>query len=462
VPGAALSARLSLLIALASFAVAIARAPADPDMFWHLASGKWMVEHREILRADVFSSTVSGQPYSVGEWLGEIVLYSAYALGGWAGLVALRGILVAVGAFFLTRLALRGARPQVALPLVAAALILSTIVWTDRPQLFTLALFPLVLDLLYSARDGATRRLVLIPPLLLVWTDLHGGYALGLAVVGVFALEAVLRRRAARAFVTTAVLGFAVTLLDPGSLGIGGAIAHAAAPPRFIVEESPPDVLRPAGFLFALFVLGTLTAGLSGGMSLLEVLLLVPLLWLALLAQRDMPYFAFAAVPYLATRLGPVMARVRLGVPRSPFGRASTPVGHALAPAAALALAVVIVMGLASLPTAADVSAYPAGATPLLGGGGTLLNEYDWGGYLIWTTPGRPVFVDGRLFPYLPAVFADWSTLVNLGPGWRDLLERYGVTTVLLRPDRALAGALREDGWRVAGSDTRWVLLSRP
>ena len=47
-PGAALNARLApLLIALAAFAVAIARAPADPDMFWHLASGKWMVEHRE-------------------------------------------------------------------------------------------------------------------------------------------------------------------------------------------------------------------------------------------------------------------------------------------------------------------------------------------------------------------------------------------------------------------------------
>ena len=64
-----------VLVALAAFAVAIARAPSDPDMFWHLASGKWMVEHGAILRNDVFSSTVTGQPYSVGEWLGEIALY---------------------------------------------------------------------------------------------------------------------------------------------------------------------------------------------------------------------------------------------------------------------------------------------------------------------------------------------------------------------------------------------------
>ncbi|HEV8654714.1 MAG TPA: hypothetical protein VGR85_04295, partial [Candidatus Limnocylindria bacterium] len=71
-----------LFVALAAFALALATPPGDPDTYWHLASGKWMVDHGTLLRADVFSSTVNGQPYSVGEWLGQIVLYVAYLAGG--------------------------------------------------------------------------------------------------------------------------------------------------------------------------------------------------------------------------------------------------------------------------------------------------------------------------------------------------------------------------------------------
>src|SRR5206468_502918 len=132
---------------------------------------------------------------SVGEWLGEILLYVAYLAGGWTGLVILRGLLVAVAAFFLTRVALRGGAPViVAVPVSCAALLLSEIVWTDRPHLFTLALFPLLLDLLFTARAGRIGVLLGAPPLLLVWTNLHGGYALGLALVGIFTLDALLER----------------------------------------------------------------------------------------------------------------------------------------------------------------------------------------------------------------------------------------------------------------------------
>ena len=445
-----------LLVAIGAFAVAIARAPSDPDMYWHLASGKWMVEHGAVLRNDVFSSTVAGQPYSVGEWLGEIVLYAAYVTGGWAGVVLLRGVLVAVAAFFVTRVALRAGSPWVAIPLTLAALLLSSVVWTDRPQLFTLALFPLLLDLLLLAREGRTRLLVVVPPLLLVWTDLHGGYALGLALVFLFTLEAVLRRAQTRVFVVASVLAALATLLDPGALGLGAAVGHAATPPRYIVEEAPPDVLRPAGALFALFVLGVLAAGMRAGGTLLDALVLIPLLWLALTAQRDMPYFAFASVPYLARTIPRAMPPLPLALPHVVAPRA-------MLPAIAVGLGIAALLGLTALPSAPDESAYPARALGALRSGtGTLLNEYDWGGYLIWNAPERPVYIDGRLLPYLPKVLADFNTVVALGPGWRDILTRDRIATVLIRPDRPLAGALREDGWRVVASDATFVLFERP
>jgi len=169
-----------------------------------------------------------------------------------------------------------------------------------------------------------------------------------------------------------------------------------------------------------------------------------------------MPYFAMAVAPYLARRLP--LAWPALGTAAS---RITLP--RATLPGAIVGIAAIALLGLASVPTAPDESAYPTGAlTALRAGSGTLLNEYDWGGYLIWRAPERPVFIDGRLFPYLPAVLADWNAAVRLGPSWRDVLERYRVTTVLLRPDRPLVGALREDGWRVTANGANWVLLSHP
>ncbi len=445
-----------LLVALGAFALAVVRPSGDPDMFWHLASGRWMVEHRELLRVDEFSSTVSGTAYSVGEWLGQIVLYGAYATAGWPGLALLRGVLVAVAAYFVTRSAIAtGARLAIAVPLAMLALLLSTIVWTDRPHLFTLALFPLLLDLLLRARSGHLRPLVAVPPLLLVWTDLHGGYALGLALVVLFAVEAATLRRRVVPFAAAAIVAAAATLLDPGSLGIGAAFAHAAAPPRFIVEESPPDVLTAPGFVFALFVLGAIGVAMRSGGTLIDALVIVPLLWLGLSAQRNMPYFAFAAVPFLARQLAAAVEwsdvpAIRLPAPRGTL--AGVIVGTVA----------IAVASLASLPSSPDESAYPSGAlAELRQGSGVLLNEYDWGGYLIWRAPERRVFIDGRLFPYLPDVFADWNAAVRLAPGWREVLESYRVTTVLLRPDRPLVGALRESGWRET-ADRDWVLLTRP
>jgi len=444
-----------LYVAAAAFAIAVSLPGGDPDTYWHLASGKWMVDHGQLLRADVFSSTVNGAPYSVGEWLGELAIYGAYVLGGWAGIALLRATLIAVGAFFITRVALRSAPAPFALAVTALALGLSEISWTDRPQLFTFALFPLLLELLTAARAGRTRLLLAVPPLILVWTNLHGGYALGLALVAIFAAEAALTRRNVVPFAAAAVLAVAASFIDPGSLGLGAAAAHAASPPRFIVEEAPPDVLRPAGFVFALFGLATLGLALARGGTLLDALLLVPLFWLGLSAQRHMPYFALAATPYIAGGLSELWWRWR------PSSRFALP--RPAIVGIGVGLAAMVAASVATAPFAPIETQYPTAARAKLAAtGGNLLNEYDWGGYLIWRVPERPVFIDGRLFLFLPDVLTEYEEMVFMRPGWRDQLDRHAIAQVLLRPDRPLAVALRDLGWTVVSQDATAVLLQRP
>lgn len=458
---------LPLCVAAAAFIVAVGLPSSDPDMWWHLASGRWMIEHGEVLKVDIFSSTATGRPYEVGEWLGQVALAAVHGAAGWTGVAVLRAALVAVAAFFLSRVALRAAaasptrvspvwRNAIAISLVGVALALSKIAWTDRPQLVTIALFPILLDFLFMARAGGRRALYAVPPLLFLWSDLHAGYALGLVVVALFALDAALARRDAAAFAIAAAVSFVVVVVNPGAIGVLPATAHVATAPRIILEESPPDVLTPAGAVFALFAVAVIAALLLRGGSLLAAVLLVPLLWLALSAQRHMVFFVFASVPFL------VEAALSFLPTRS--GASVSGARRPLAPGVA---AVLIVAALASVPltapTAPDETLYPRGALAALNASsGVLIHEYDWGGYLIWNAPGRPVFVDGRLLPFMPDILNDHLRATLLRPGWLAVLDEHGVRQALLAPERPLAGALREEGWRVLAEDATFVLLERP
>jgi len=446
-------------LAAAGFTLAVGYPTGDPDTYWHLASGQWMLDHREILRTDIFSSTVTGQPYSVGEWLGEIVLTLVFNAGGWAGLAIFRALLVGIAAFFLARLSRRGGAPLVAALLVVVwALVFSKTRWTDRPAIFTFVLFPVVLDLLYSARAGSRRALFAIPPLILLWANLHGGYAIGIAVVLAFTVEAAVRRRPSSVpLLVVLVASVGLAFVDPETFGVAGAAGHALAPPRFISEEAPPDVLEASGFIFAAFVLATLGVALTSGGALLDALLLIPLLWLALSAQRHLGFFVFAATPFVAAGAARLYARARpRAIPLRPLPPPAAAILALLLCAGALASAI-------GVPVAPDEHAYPVGAVAALkSGSGTLLNEYDWGGFLIYRVPERKVFVDGRLFPFYPAVLRDYRDAVELRPDWKDVLARYDVREVLLMPAKPLAVALREDGWTVRAEGSNFVLLARP
>jgi hypothetical protein len=450
-----------LAVASAVFIIAVGLPSTDSDTYWHLAMGQWMLDHREFMRQDIYSSTVAGTHFGIGEWLGQLAFAGSFAAAGWAGVAVLRALLIAAAAFSLVRLARRGGTPWwISLPLVIAALLVSKITWTDRPQLFTLALFPVLLELLLSLPPGFSRRLLVLPPLFLLWTLLHGGHLLGLVIVAIFATEGLLtngRRGLPLALATVACV--AVTFLNPAPLDFAGAAREdLLRPPRFLTEFLPPDVVTPAGALFAAFVMLVIGSALLRGGSLREAMLLAPLLYLAFTAQRQMLFFCFAATAFVGPRLTEL---VRDTWPRRRAFEVPVPVRAPIA----LVLVIAALASALGAPTRPDERAYPTEALDSLRAqSGVLLNEYDWGGYLIFNLPERPVFIDGRYVPYLDGVLSDYRNLVALRPGWRELLDKYKVSELLLRPHRPLAVALREDGWRVRSSDRdgQWIVLTRP
>lgn len=456
-----MSLRLALaLLAGAAAAFASALGPAsDPDGFWHVVIGRDLLRDG-LVRTDTFSWTVPGVGVLTDQWLGQLGLGLAYETAGWRGVVVLRalagGAAVALAAF--AALAERPTRPLVGILATLPALLLMRVVWTERPQLLAFAMFAALVIVIRATWRGDGRVLWAGVPLLLVWANLHGSYVLGLAVF-VCAMVA-LRRRGAT---VAAALAVGATLVTPAwAATLAVPSGHFLAPPRYIQEWAVPDLLTPAGLLVALTLAAVIVTALLGAPKPREALVLIPVIFISLTAVRHAPFLAIAAAPYLAAH-GPAALRgfaelVRVRVPEL----SSFPPPRSL-PAFTLAIALLVVAAIPLVsPAAADLRAYPAAALPTLRAGSGLFNEYDWGGFLIFHAPATKVFIDGRLTPYVPHVVNDYTTIIDAHPGWRETMQRRGVTQLLVRPERAVAVRARELGWREAAGGSGFVLFDVP
>ena len=139
-----------------------------------------------------------------------------------------------------------------------------------------------------------------------------------------------------------------------------------------------------------------------------------------------------------------------------PRGRIVADVGGAIV---ALAL---LIAGIATAPRDPDLSGFPIAALPQLPAGPGLLNRYDWGGFLIWYAPATPVFVDGRLFPYVGEALDDYRAVIGLHPDWRQVLAKRGIRTVLVAPSDAIAVQGAALGWPILARTQEWVMLRVP
>jgi hypothetical protein len=350
-----------------------------------------------------------------------------------------------------------------ALPAIA----LSRFVWTERPELFGFICFAVLIVLLRAARSGSDAALYWMPPLIVVWANLHGSFALGAGLIVLVAIEgAIAQPSRRRMYALSAIGSLLATLVTPANVGAWTAPGyHLLHPPREIQEWSVPDVTTLPGAIFALAIFATLvTAFFSRARAPREGVVLLPVLFLSLIATRQMPLFAIATAPYLAAYGGDALAELaaiaRLRTPR--MAAVTRPPGRAADAVVLAVAAVALAFAAASGTDTPSLGGFPAAALPALRAGPGLLNQYDWGGYLIANAPQTPVFVDGRLTPYLNGVLADYSTIVGVHPGWRDVIARRGIRQILVRPSDPVAVRARDLGWAIRASSDTFVLIDVP
>jgi hypothetical protein len=460
------------LIVVAAFIVilcVIVRRGGDPDIFWHLVTGQWMVDHHQVVSQDLFTFTVTGKKWIDPEYLTEIIAYLLFKAGGLT-FVSLGFAAVTFVGFLLIwrRVRLETSNLLIGAVVIGIAGLAGAEVWGPRPQMITFAFSCLELLWLDRYLRGRSRAIYWLPLVMVAWANLHGGFLFGLVPVGVAAfVEAVHwirrvdgdeHRRRTRNLVLIFAGCCAAAVLNPRGINLYGYVIQpqfSAVQQNFIAEWQSPNfhVLEERGFELMLLLVPLAFA--LRRPSLWDVCLTLVVTYAALSAVRHSALFIAAETPMLIWSFSAGWERMALARRAGAWtaGRSKSLLGGA---AAVLVVAIagtgVFVRSTLDRQTTATAANYPVGASNWLAAhptvGTHMFNQYGWGGYLIsrfYPHANRRVFSFGEATLLGNKVMQQVSDVELGNPDWQQIFAEYDIDYVIDVPGAPEVLALEVD-----------------
>ncbi|MCL5022887.1 MAG: hypothetical protein M1497_05925 [Nitrospirae bacterium] len=429
----------------------------DNDFFWHLKSGQWIWENRAFPERDPFAYTTSMLEsarvhfVSTSYWLSQVFFYLFFLAGDMPGVVLSRFLIAGLLCFVMVKLQKGDKLLYLSLLVISFALILKSYPF-ERPQLFSFIFFGAILALLESTkteREGKTAYF-LLPLCMLVWANMHGGYALGIVIMLLYvAMEGLkfshpslrpLSGAAYRRLILVCIAAIVVSFVNPGTYHVfsKGVLFQAESAISDNLEFQSTirifETYGDHGILVYWFILACTVAALlidSRRTDITKVALIGCIGYFSFTTVRYVPFFLIAAIPII----GESFSRLRCM-------RGIRIVLYSSAVALAIFFAAPYT-GLQAIKTGewVDDRKFPVRAADFIEQNdfkGNMYNFFNWGGYLIWRlAPGKKVFIDGRTLDtmlYEQAMFIDKAFVDGQSgmPVWKYLLDEYHVSYIVI------------------------------
>jgi hypothetical protein len=438
----------------------------DPDTYWHIAVGQWMLDHGAFPRVDIYSFSRAGDPWISTSWLAQVALAAAYDLDGWSGPVVLTAL--ASAATFALLASILGARlpGAYAITVAVVSFALTAPHLLARPHVLALPLMLLWAHGLLHASERCEPPSPWLLPVIALWSNLHGSFVFGLALAGAVACDAAWNAEAALrrelllrwiAFGAAAVAASCVTPYGWDSILASRKILGLGELLHVIDEWRPAEFSRLTPFEAILLVAvgGSLHSGAK--LSPPRIVLVLGLLHMALSHVRNAEILALLTPLVVMTPLA-----AQFGLRPRPAGRS------AVLPAAAVAFGVALALSTWALAAKGRFS--PPGIAAQTAAVDALkahhakhvLNDLSFAGVMI--SRNVPVFIDGRAELYGEQFGLAYHRALNLKDvdAFLDLLKAYDIDAVVLTPDRPAASLLdRIGGWQRVYADDSAVLYVR-
>jgi hypothetical protein len=454
----------------------------DADTGYHVRAGEFTLDHLAIPHADIFSFLTPPLPWTLHEWLSEVIMAHIHRIAGLTGIVILFSFFIALSCYLAFELLLR---PRSNLLFAAAVGLLvalsSSSNWLARPHIFTYVLFVIWYALLINYHESNNRNyLFWMPPLMLLWVNLHGGFILGLILLGIYSFGSIAYAycasndkknqwcEKARLLAMTLIACTVVALVNP--YGFDSVLfPFRVVQDQFLMdhvsEYLSPNFHFSAVRPFEVLLLATLGIfGSSGArLNIIELGLVLLFGHMALYSSRHIPLFAIIFGPIVLKHANILFAKLdpRFVAFVKKRSDNATAIDQSTTPYIWPIAGVLIVMVLATTGTIRyefDAKYTPVKAVEFIKQEnirGNMFNNDEFGDYFIYAAwPQYKVFIDGRTDMYGANHVKEYIKISQADAGWESLVEKYKVTWIVHDPRSALSKVLLEKSdWKLIYSD---------
>ena len=463
------------------------KAASDSDVWFHLNTGEYIVQHGSVPRTEFSSFTHFGSPFVAHGWLSGLLFYLLYKYFSLYSLTFVTSLVAAIGFWIIYR----HSRSH---PIIAGFVTLLA-AWAAvqgvgvRPRVFTLlfaSIYLVILRKYARAEEGDRARAAVwwLPPLMMLWVNLHGGFLLGFALIGLTLAGIPLDAWATgqrfpdywprlRTLLLVLIACGVLGLINPYGLTMYTFPLHVLSSPVFqegIVDWLSPDFHQPQ--LRPLLVLILLTIAVLAASPRRprpsELLLFIASLYSTLKTNRQMVLLALVAAPLLSEHLHYLLTSTSFG---ARLDRPAPPAGTTRSKVIAVLLVLPLVVFGFRLrstvygPIRQELLMVPMNAVQYMKDnqitGKTFTDPNVWGAFVSWSLRSNPVYIDGRDV-YPPEFVKEYIQIIHGNIDWREPFNRYGVELVLSRPGTVLTRELMEAGWPKLYEDKMAILFKNP
>lgn len=498
--------RIDDIIFLSIFIAVLSLGPRllnmDGDIGRHLTIGEYILDNLVIPTKDIFSFSMQGLELTPHEWLAQILFAMFHRIADMNGVVMLSALIIAVTFTLVFRQSYqRSNMLLVSLGMCILGAAAASVHWLARPHLFTMLFTVIWTGELESFRRIGRLRWWVLMVVMLAWVNIHGAFIAGFVIWGIYFLESLLTLMARisilnqndiksnfRAICSTptvkllmvGLISFFLTILNP----VGWRIWETTLgflQNRYLVSHTfeylPPNFHQTNFWPFLIMIGGSiLLLSLSiRKKSIAFGLMLAIWTMMGLISARNISLYAVIAAPILAEiassffrgnqqllRIVDFDLRLRLVNSRL--------FGHFWPIAMVVVIGVAVIngayLGITSEYNKFSEQVFPVKAIDWVSQQenlGSVFNYFPWGGYLLYRMwPQELVFIDGQTDFYGESLTRQYEQVITLSEGWREILNQYQISWVIMPAESNLIKALRDvPGWKERYADETAVIYSR-
>jgi hypothetical protein len=466
---------------------------SDGDTGWHIRTGDWILQHGQVPTTDPFSFTMPGRTWFAWEWAWDAAFAAIHNTAGLAGVAFVNVLLICVSSVLVFRLIRRYTNNDLlSFAFTMLAVCGSMIHWLARPHLISWVFALIFAHLILSAEEGKLRRLVVAPALMIAWTNLHGGFFLGILLLLAWAVGDALQvtfssdrlsfgaYRKSAAYLACAAACAIATLLNPYGWHLHQHVIGYLRDSTLLDNISEFQTIsfhNPGSIFFeCMLVIGTAAAFWCFNNRLTGLGLTV-LIWAhaALFSGRNIPIFMLLSAPAAALMTQHLLGRlahVRFleGVAADIRDLVSDLRGmervnraYVASGLAVLLLALGMARGKGVFRAEFNPKNFPIPAISTLRSAGVdhLFTTDQWADYLLYRYyPEQKVFFDGRSDFYGGTVVKQYQHMMSAQYDCEDLLKKFSIDAVMVKTDAPLATLLkRVPDWKLRYDDGTTIIF---